>query len=170
MNAKTFGFIAGLLAIVGGVTGTILGGYVADIFHKHRPGGRMLFTACGALMAIPLWMILLFNNSLTVLVITLLLMYGVALMWLGPAAADVHDIVGARLRGVGIGIYFFTVNVIGYGIGPPIIGRVNDLLGAGDNPQQMRYTLLIAPLACVISAVLLFIGSRRLEAEKSQLH
>ncbi len=166
MDIATIGFMAGTLSIVGGVTGTILGGYVADRFRSRGRGGRMLFTACGALAAIPLWLILLFNNTPALLVITVLFMYGIALMWLGPAAADVHDIVGPQLRGLGIGVYFFTVNVIGYGIGPPIMGKVNDLLGVATNPQQMRYSLLIAPLACLFSAFLLLVGSRKLEAER----
>jgi len=167
MDIATIGFMAGTLSIVGGVTGTILGGYVADRFRSRGRGGRMLFTACGALAAIPLWLILLFNNTPALLVITVLFMYGIALMWLGPAAADVHDIVGPQLRGLGIGVYFFTVNVIGYGIGPPLMGKVNDVLGVTTDPQQMRYSLLIAPLACLFSALLLLLGSRKLEAEKT---
>ena len=165
MDIATIGFMAGTLAVAGGVPGTILGGYAADRFRKRGRGGRMLFTACGALTAIPLWLILLFSNNSALLIIAVFFMYGVALMWLGPAAADVHDIVGPQLRGLGIGVYFFTVNVIGYGVGPPIIGKVNDLLGVATNPQQMRYALLIAPLACLFSAVLLLLGSRKLEAE-----
>jgi len=165
MQIATIGFISGSLAIAGGVPGTIFGGYVADRFRARGRGGRMLFTACGALAAIPLWLILLFSNTPALLIFAVLIMYAVSLMWLGPAAADVHDIVGPQLRGLGIGVYFFTVNVIGYGIGPPIIGKVNDLLGVAVNPQQMRYALLIAPLACLFSGLLLLIGSRKLEAE-----
>lgn len=167
MDIKTIGFISGTLAIAGGVPGTIFGGYVADRFRKRGRGGRMLFTAGGALAAIPLWLILLFSDSPVLLVFAVLLMYAASLMWLGPAAADVHDIVGPRRRGLGIGVYFFTVNVIGYGIGPPIIGKVNDLLGVAVHPQQMRYALLIAPLACLISALLLLTGSRKLEVEET---
>lgn len=166
MDIATIGFTAGTLAVLGGVPGTILGGYYADRFRKRGRGGRMFFTACGAFAAIPLWFILLFSNNPALLIVTVLLMYGVALMWLGPAAADVHDIVGPKLRGLGIGVYFFTVNVIGYGIGPPIFGKVNDLLAVTTYPQRMRYGLLIAPFACLLSALLLLAGSRKLEAEQ----
>lgn len=169
MQIATIGFMAGTLAVAGGVPGTILGGHFADRFRKRGRGGRMLFTACGALVAIPLWFILLFSNTPALLIVTVFIMYGVALMWLGPAAADVHDIVGPKLRGLGIGVYFFTVNVIGYGIGPPIIGKVSDLLGVATDPQRMRYALLIAPLACLLSAMSLFIGSRKLQAEERGL-
>jgi len=169
VDIATFGRVAGTLALFGGVLGTILGGHFADRLRRHGRGGRMLFTACGALAAIPLWFILLFSNTPALLIVAAFVMYGVALMWLGPAAADVHDIVGPKLRGLGIGVYLFTVNVIGYGIGPPIFGKVNDLAGVASNPQRMRYALLIAPLACLLSALSLLIGSRKLQAEEKKL-
>lgn len=87
MDIKTIGFVSGTLAIAGGVPGTIFGGYVADRFRKRGRGGRMLFTACGALAAIPLWLILLFSDSPVLLIFAVLLMYAASLMWLGPAAA-----------------------------------------------------------------------------------
>jgi MFS family permease len=169
VDIATFGRVAGTLALVGGVLGTILGGHFADRLRRHGRGGRMLFTASGALAAIPLWFILLFSDTPALLIVAAFIMYGVALMWLGPAAADVHDIVGPKLRGLGIGVYFFTVNVIGYGIGPPIFGKVNDLAGVSTDPQRMRYALLIAPLACLLSALSLLIGSRKLQAEERNL-
>ena len=84
---------------------------------------------------------------------------------LSRRAADVHDIAGPQLRGLGIGIYFFTVNIVAYGIGAPVIGKVNDLLGVAANPSHMRYGLLLCPAACACSAVLLWLGSRRLEEQ-----
>jgi hypothetical protein len=34
------------------------------------------------------------------------------------------------------------------------------MLGVAVNPEQMRYSLLVAPLACALSALLLLLGSR----------
>ena len=88
----------------------------------------------------------------------------VLLVTIGPAAADVHDIAGPQLRGLGIGIYFFTVNIAAYGIGAPLIGKLNDQLGAASAPAMMRYALLLCPLACALGALLLWLGSRRMRA------
>ncbi|HWW59798.1 MAG TPA: hypothetical protein VN181_00395, partial [Thermoanaerobaculia bacterium] len=88
------------------------------------------------------------------------ILYALAIMWVGPATADVSDIAGPYLRGLGIGIFFSTVNVIAYGIGSPVIGRLNDVLGVAADPGQMRYALLICPAACLAGAMLLWIGSR----------
>ncbi|MDT5293737.1 MAG: hypothetical protein QOJ76_617 [Acidobacteriota bacterium] len=157
---------AGLLSIAAGVPGTILGGVLADRLRRRGRGGRMLFSACGALLSIPLWLVLLFGDDVRLLLAANFVLLGVALMWLGPAAADVHDIAGPNLRGLGIGIYFFTVNLAAYGIGAPLIGRVNDTLGATADPSMMRYGLLLCPLAAALSALLLWRGSRKLERIK----
>ncbi|HEY0386687.1 MAG TPA: MFS transporter [Pyrinomonadaceae bacterium] len=163
MSLKMIGFWAGILSLVAGVPGTILGGTLADRFRHRGRGGRMRFSAYSALLAIPLWLMLLFSDSVALLLLANFILLGLSLMWLGPAAADVHDIAGPQLRGIGIGIYFFSVNITAYGIGAPLIGKANDLLGVSTNPQQMSYSLLICPIACALSALLLWKGSRRME-------
>jgi hypothetical protein len=39
------------------------------------------------------------------------------------------------------------------------------VLGAESNPARMRYALLISPLACAISTLLLWYGSKKLREE-----
>ena len=93
------------------------------------------------------------------LLITNLVLLGLSLVWLGPAAADVHDIAGPELRGFGIGVCFFAV-IIAFGIGSLIIGQVNDWLGAATTPLNMRYSMLLWPLACSVAALSLWAGYR----------
>lgn len=165
MDIRLLGTLAGLLSIAAGVPGTILGGYVSDRFRRVGKGGRMLFSACAALVCVPLWLALLWSNSVAVLIFVNFILLALALMWLGPAAADVHDIAGPNLRGLGIGIYFFAVNIAAYLIGSPLIGTLNDRFGATANPSVMRYTLLVCPVASAAGALLLWLGSRSLEEE-----
>lgn len=156
---------AGVLSVAAGVPGTILGGVLADRLRGRGRGGRMLFSAVAALVSIPLWLALLFSGNVWVLLPANFALLAVALMWLGPAAADVHDIAGPHLRGLGVGVYFFTVNVAAYGVGAPLIGRANDVLGATANPSMMRYALLLCPAAALLAALLLWRGSRKLESQ-----
>jgi MFS family permease len=162
MSLVLIGTVAGILSIAVGVPVTIFGGYASDRFRRFGKGGRMLFSTCAALASIPLWLALLFSDNTALLLILNFVLFGLALSWLGPAAADVHDIAGPHLRGLGIGIYFSTVNIVAYGVGSPVIGKLNDWLGASTAPLQMRYSLLICPVACVLAAALLWRGSRSL--------
>lgn len=163
------GAFAGINTIVAGMPGTILGGYLADRFRHLGLGGRMFFSACAALLSVPLWLVMLFSDNLAVLLVVNFFLLGLALIWLGPAAADVHDIAGPNLRGLGVGIYFFTVNIVSFLIGSPLIGKLNDWVGATENPQLMRYTLLVCPLSCLCGALLLWLGGRSLQrAERAE--
>lgn len=165
LNVDLVGMFAGLISVAAGVPGTILGGYATDRLRRTGRGGRMLFSACAALVSVPLWLVLLFSDNLMVLAVVNFIMLGLLLMWVAPAAADVHEIAGPHLRGLGIGIYFFTVTIAAYGVGALIIGKLNDWAGVASNPQMMRYTLLVCPIASAIGALLLWLGSRRLECD-----
>lgn len=166
LDLALIGWWGGILSIIAGVPGTVFGGYMADRLRRKGRGGRMLFSACAALLAIPCWIAFLFSNNLWMLLVANFVLLALSLIWLGPAAADVHEIAGPKLRGLGIGIYFFAVNIAAYAIGAPLVGKLNDLLGAAQNPTGMRYALLVSPLACALSALLLWRGSKKLrEAE-----
>jgi len=157
LDLLTIGKWGGLLTLLAGVPGTILGGYFADKFRRYGRGGRMLFGALAALIAVPFWLLFIFSGNLLLLLFANLVLLALSLVWLGPAAADVHDIAGPELRGLGIGVYFFAV-IIAYGIGSLIIGQVNDWLGAAVTPLNMRFSMLLCPLACLIAALSLWRG------------
>jgi MFS family permease len=154
------GAAGGILSIGVGVPAMILVGYFSDRFSHTFRGGRMAFTACAAALSVVLWLALLNVNNVAALIAINIVLYGLALMWVGPATADVHDLAGPHLRGLGIGVFFSTVNIVAYGIGAPLIGKVSDALGVAKNPEQMRISLLVCPIACALGAVLLWMGGR----------
>jgi MFS family permease len=159
LDLVTIGFYGGVLTLIAGVPGTILGGYLADKFRRFGRGGRMLFGALAALIAVPFWLLFIFSGNLLLLLLANLVLLALSLVWLGPAAADVHDIAGPELRGLGIGVYFFAV-IIAYGIGSLVIGQFNDWLAAATTPLNMRFSMLLCPFACLVAALSLWQGSR----------
>jgi len=162
LDLLTIGKWGGLLTLIAGVPGTILGGYFADKFLRFGRGGRMLFGALAALIAVPFWLLFIFSGHLLLLLIANLVLLALSLVWLGPAAADVHDIAGPELRGLGIGVYFFAV-IIAYGLGSLVIGQLNDWLSVSTLPLNMRYSMLLCPLACLIATLSLWRGYRAAE-------
>lgn len=154
------GFAAGLISIFVGIPAMVLGGWFSDRVSRMFGGGRMAFTSAAALASVPLWIALLFLNDIVALVAVNVVLYALAILWVGPATAEVHDLAGPHLRGLAIGVFFSIVNITAYGIGGPLIGKASDLLGVATNPQQMRYSLLVCPIACGLGALLLWMGSR----------
>jgi len=160
LSLMTVGTAAGLIAAFVGVPAMVLGGYFSDRVSRLLRGGRMAFTSSVAIASVPLWIALLFTNNLPTLVAINIVLYALAIMWVGPATADVTEIAGPKLRGLAIGIFFSTVNIVAYGIGSPLIGKISDHLGVTNDPQQMRYSLLVCPIVCALGAVMLWMGSR----------
>ena len=163
MSLAFIGTAAGILSIVVGMPVMILGGYVSDRFRRRGRGGRMALTAWAALLSVPLWLGLLFVDDKAALLAVSIFLYGLALIWVAPATADLHEIAGPHLRGFGIGIFFSTVYIVAYLIGSPLIGKLNDALGVAADPGKMRLALLVCPVACALAAVLLWLGSRARE-------
>jgi MFS family permease len=165
MSLAAIGVFAGVTSIIGGVPGTVLGGWAADRFRRRGRGGRMLFGSLAAGVCIPLWLVLIWSPSVALLLVANFILLAFALAWLGPAAADVHEIAGPDLRGIAVGIYFFTVNLLGNGLVPPVLGKLNDAFGVAADPTRMRLSLMLCPILCAAAAILLWLGSRRLERE-----
>jgi len=159
-DIKTIGVFAGIISLLVGIPAMVSAGWIADRVSRRMRGGRMAFTAATALACVPLWLALLFTNNVIALVAVNTALYALAILWVGPATADVVDLAGPRLRGLAIGIFFSIVNLAAYLIGSPLIGKLSDMLGVGANPEMMRYSLLVCPVACALGALLLWMGSR----------
>jgi len=163
MSLRMIGTAAGIISVLIGIPAMILGGFFSDRVSRMFGGGRMAFTASAAIASVPLWFALLFSNHIVTLIAINVVLYALAIMWVGPATADIHDLAGPHLRGLAIGIFFSTVNIVAYGIGSPLIGKLSDVLGVATNAEQMRYSLIVCPIACALGALLLFLGVRRRE-------
>jgi MFS family permease len=169
-SIATLGLVAGLTSLTSGIASTLLGGYLADRLRRFRPGGRMLLGSIASILAVPFWIVLLFSYNVPLLLVANFILLGLSLIWIAPAMADAHEISGPHLRGLTVGVFVCLVHVIAYGIGAPLMGKVNDLLGAATNPEVMRYGFLTSPVACVVAAVILWRGSRTLDEYGRKTH
>ena len=156
----TIGFWGGTLTLIAGIPATLFGGVLADKFRARQRGGRMLYGSLLSLISVPFWLILIYTDSIPLILLANLVLLGAALGWLGAAAADATELSGIHLRGLAVAIYFFSVNIAAYLIGSNLIGWLNDRLGATAEPAMMRYALLVCPISCLLAAICLWTGSR----------
>jgi MFS family permease len=157
-DLPTIGFWGGVLTLVAGIPATLFGGVIADKFRKYWRGGRMIYGSLLAFVSVPFWLLLIFTSSVPLILLANLVLLAAALAWLGAAAADATEIAGVHLRGLAIAVYFFSVNIAAYLIGSNLIGILNDRFGATADPAMMRYALLVCPIACLLSGVVLLSG------------
>lgn len=158
-DLPSIGYWGGVLTLAAGIPATLFGGAVADKF-KARGHSRMLFGSLISLTSVPIWLVVIFSSNVYLILGANFLLLGAALSWLGAAAADATEIAGVNLRGLAVAFYIFSVNIAAYLIGSNLIGFLSDKLGAAHSPEMMRMALLVCPIACMLSALVLFAGSR----------
>jgi len=163
IEIPTYGYWAGVLTLAAGIPATLFAGAIADWF-KAKGFGRMAFGILLCLISAPLWLVVLFSGNFYLIVPAGSLLLFTGLGWVGAAAADVTEIAGINLRGLGVAMFFFAVNVASYLIGSNLIGLLSDKFGSTADPRMLSYALLVCPVACLLGALLLFIGNRRMKA------
>ena len=154
-DLPTIGFYGGVLTLAAGIPATLFGGAIADWFRRRHTGGRMIYGSLLSFVSVPFWLLLIFTESIPLILVANFFLLAAALAWLGAAAADATEIAGVNLRGLAIAIYFFSVNIAAYLIGSNLIGFLNDRFGATGDPSMMRYALLVCPIACLLSGIVL---------------
>lgn len=140
------GLWVGLCAAGGGLLGTLLGGAAADALAPRVSKARF-GAAIGVATAVA-WAALLVAPTLPLAIAATFALMGLGLAWLGPAAADVQDAVPASHRATAIAAYTLVVNLVGVGVGAPLVGALSDRFGLGA-------ALWVEPVAAVLGAVTL---------------
>lgn len=120
------GLSAGLVNGAAAGVGTLFGGFAADRFGKRDVRFYGWMPAAMMLAATPCFILGFTSSGLWPT--TLLLMAGTACIYtyIAPTFAQVHAMVDARMRATAASVMFLVINLVGLGIGPPLIGYVSD--------------------------------------------
>jgi MFS family permease len=144
----TLGFIT---AIFGGF-GAAMGGVIGDWLKLRTPAGR-IYVMLFALAASVLFVILSFTaTDKSSFFIYSALQISLHIMWLGPCAASIQDLVLPRMRGTATAAFFLGTTILGLGLGPYLTGLVSDV--SGNLRFSLISTVAVAPIiliACLIA-------------------
>ena len=74
--------------------------------------------------------------------------------------AITHAMVNVRMRAVASAILLFSLNLIGMGLGPQIVGVLTDVLTPTYGGEAIRYSLLITATSKMVAIALFFLAAR----------
>ncbi len=121
----------------------LFGGLVIDglLRRDQRWPLWLLMISYGAVIPLNLAMYLFadFTWALILTAITSIL----SAVYLAPSYALVQNLAGPRLRSTGAAIYVLFANLVGLGLGPPLVGLVSDWLEPTYGSDSLRYALAI---------------------------
>ena len=151
------GQFMGSVVFLGGCTGVLAGGWLADrLGHADRgwyaklPAIAWAITAptfAAGLMAPSLWLawpLLLIPNALNIL-------------WLGPVITAVQHLVPQRMRSTASASFLLINNLIGLGVGPYLIGAISTALKSSYGSEALRYAAVGCTLFYLVAALLMLL-------------
>ena len=82
-----------------------------------------------------------------------------------PVYATTQNLVAPHMRGVAASVLLLVINLIGLGLGPQLIGILNDVLHPRFGAEAIRYSMSVVGVANVWAALHFLLASRTLREE-----
>ncbi|CAA0125313.1 D-galactonate transporter [Halioglobus japonicus] len=121
--------VAMILSVMAAI-GTFMSGYLADRYSERYPKALAWIPMIALLGSTPMFIAGYLLDSL--LIAIPILMVGTMLLYtyLCPLYAVPSGVVDSRMRATSVAVTLFIVNLLGYGLGPPLIGALSTLLNS----------------------------------------
>ncbi len=166
VNEATSGMIVGGIGL-SAIIGAPLGGFLADLWQKKNPRGRMFIPAFANIAAAVL-IFLAILLKLSALGIAIGVLYGVVVSMTIPAFAAVsQDIVPAAHKGLSMGLCVFAQYVFGGAWGPYVIGAISDALGGG--ADGLSIALMLSTVIGLIGGIFFLLAARTYPADAERV-
>ncbi|WP_324074365.1 MAG: MFS transporter [Erythrobacter sp.] len=120
------GIILGVMAALG----VFASGWLSDRLSRRWPGALSWLPAVGMGASVPLYAFGFLADSLWLAMPALMIAAMIHYFYLGPMYAVSGGVVDSRMRATAVAITLFVVNLLGYGLGPLVIGILSTVLKA----------------------------------------
>jgi predicted MFS family arabinose efflux permease len=166
-SAGDIGVPLGLILGLGGATGSLLGGALSDRLGARDPRWYAWLPALTATAMTPFALLFLHWPS------------GAGMLWYAPAVilgnfypapsyALAQNLVAPRMRGTSASVMLLAINLIGLGVGPQLVGVLNDALAARLGDAAIRHSLTLVAGVNLWAAGHFLWASRTLRRELRQ--
>lgn len=144
------GMVVGIAAGVFGTAGTVLGGILGGRLAARRPAALPLLPAISSLLAGIIGFWLAFAQGLAFAIAAVFLFELTYRAYMGSGYDLLLGDLQPRMRGIASAAMQASTNLIGWGLGPYIVGLVSDAVGG---PDSLRYGLAAVMALNLLAAI-----------------
>lgn len=168
MGRTESGAWLGLISACCGLAGAYTGGTLADRGAARDRRWLCWLPACAGLLTTPFIFAFLLVGSGPLALLCYAPISFLSATWSGPTYAVVQGLVPLRMRAMASAVLLFVLNLIGLGLGPQLVGVLNDVFHPSSGDLAIRYSLLIIGMAKAWGSLHSLLASRTLRAELEQ--
>lgn len=150
----------GLAVLVGGISGLIVSGSLANRLARagRRDAPIIVALGCTLLACVPAAVAPIVHNSALTLLLSAIAVFGYAsAIALAPVALPI--VVPNEMRGQIYALYLLTISILGYAVGPVLVALITDRIFMDDD--RVGWSMSLVALVAGPLAVLLWTVSRR---------
>jgi sugar phosphate permease len=128
LRAGAAALLIGVVVILGGISGQILGGTLADLLDRHFTSGRIWAAAFGFLAGLPCFVLMLMSQALLPFAIFGTLAVLALTLPSGPLTAAAQDATPPALRATAVAIILLLSHLLGDVWSPTVVGSISTAL------------------------------------------
>lgn len=159
MEANT---LFGAITVAAGITGTVLGGWLGDVFQQKTKKGYLLVSAAGFFLSIPCCIFAILTSQLTACMFSIFLAECLLFLNTGPLNTVIVNVAHPLYRATAFALNIFIIHALGDAISPTIIGWLSDLF-------ELRLAMLIAPLFIFLALLFCLVCCRFIDEDMSRI-
>lgn len=153
MPTDTVGVALSMIIGIGGGIGLFLGGAAADRFRVTNAKGPLWICVFATLASAPMFAVIFISAEEATVFWWLIPPFLLHLAWMGPNWAMVQSFAPEGARATASALVLLSINLIGLGLGPLVIGIASDSLAAAGAVNPLGKALLAAPVMLVLAAI-----------------
>jgi predicted MFS family arabinose efflux permease len=162
---KEIAFPLGIGFVCGGLIGNSLGGWLVDRMAQRDERWRLWIIAIGALCSVAVGATSVLVEDIRLFIVLTAAFAGLSIFWFGSASSLSQSLVEVRMRSTVGGIFFLLSNMVGYGLGPVIVGALSDMLQPSFGEQSLRYAMFGMVFVNCTAALAFYLASRTLRGD-----
>jgi MFS family permease len=160
MDPASAASVVGVAAVIGGLAGTTLGGFVADRIASKTRQPYLAVSGLAMIPAVILCSVALFVAHAPPVIIGFMIAAQVFLWaYNSPVNALLVNTVDPRLRARAFGLSILCIHLLGDVLSPPLIGVVSDATG------NLEGALVMVPIAVALGGLIWLVGWRLLPSQ-----
>jgi MFS family permease len=165
LSSVEIGLYAGTLKGLFGIAGTLLGGFVVARIGRTEDRWKLWAPAIMSALAGPIFAVCMLTPNFYVSMATLGLFSLFVGFHLGPIFAIAQTVAKPTMRALASATVLLTATCFGQGVGPLIVGLVNDQLKPMYGADAIRYSLLTASATTICGALFFLLAAMSLRAD-----
>jgi predicted MFS family arabinose efflux permease len=165
LNVAQAGLVLGTLTAVVAASGTYAVGRLTDRLGMRDARWYMWITAAASILALPFVLLFLYLGDPVHAVVAYLPGQLLVSSWVGPTYAMTQSVAPPSTRALAAAIVVFAINLVGMGLGPVVVGALNDALAPRFGLEAVRYSLMIAAIPHTLAAVFNVLAARTLRED-----